>query len=553
MENGREPKMDGWQRALVPNSVRGADARTHLSNSPSGYDPRPRGRAMSSARTVSRAAAGVARVFYRLEVVGERPPAAGPLLLVANHPNSLLDTALVTLATGRPARFLAKSTLFDDVKVGWLVRASGAIPVYRQQDAGAAGEPGVGRAAGNAAMFRAAEGALGAGDAIALFPEGISHVNPSLAPLKTGAARLALGAARRLGAFPIVPVGITLDDRAVFRSTGLLVVGAPVAWDDLATRAVATGDADDLDLDHDLVRALTARIDDALHAVTAGYASWEDARLVAAAERVHAAAVEAARLGLPGAGGKTPLVAQIDPLPPLVAGARADDASVPADRLGRYHLGAALLVRAHAAEGAAGDDARAAVADLARALRGHERLLGVLRLTPGDLAVPTDLGTAFGWARRRAYLAILAGLAAVGAAIGWVPYRLTGVIAARMAGPDERDVLATAKVLVGGVCFLVWTVLLAVVAGVVVAWWAGVLVLLLVPPLLVLTLVASEGWQFAWRDARRFLVLRRRRDRAADLRTQQAALARLVERVVARLDELRADQALNSRTVSPSA
>jgi 1-acyl-sn-glycerol-3-phosphate acyltransferase len=184
---------------------------------------------------VARFGAFVARTYYRLQVEGARPPAAGPLLVVANHPNSLLDPALVTLAVGRPARFLAKAPLFTDRNVGWLVRASGAIPVHRRQD-------GDGAAGANDDTFRAAEAALAAGDAIALFPEGISHDSPGLAPLKTGAARLALQTAARLGgAFPLVPVGITLDDRAIFRSAGLLVVGAPVAWDDLARAEIAAG------------------------------------------------------------------------------------------------------------------------------------------------------------------------------------------------------------------------------------------------------------------------------------------------------------------------
>ncbi len=62
-----------------------------------------------------------ARTFYRLEVAGERVPGAGPALLVANRPNSLLDPALVSAAAGRPVRFLAKAPLFADARVGWLV------------------------------------------------------------------------------------------------------------------------------------------------------------------------------------------------------------------------------------------------------------------------------------------------------------------------------------------------------------------------------------------------------------------------------------------------
>lgn len=74
------------------------------------------------------------RFFYRFEVKGPAPPRTGPLLLLANHPNSLVDPALVTAAARRPVRFLAKAPLFTHPLVGWLVRGSGAIPVYRRSD-----------------------------------------------------------------------------------------------------------------------------------------------------------------------------------------------------------------------------------------------------------------------------------------------------------------------------------------------------------------------------------------------------------------------------------
>ncbi|MBV9880841.1 MAG: 1-acyl-sn-glycerol-3-phosphate acyltransferase [Gemmatirosa sp.] len=449
---------------------------------------------------VGRLAGLAARLFYRLEVAGERAPATGPLLVVANHPNSLLDPALVTLAVGRSARFLAKATLFPDPKVGWLVRASGAIPVHRRQDGEA--PPG-----GNDDTFRAAEAALLDGDAIALFPEGISHARPALAPLKTGVARLALQtAARHGGAFPLVPVGITLDDRAIFRSAGLLVVGAPVAWDDLGAEAARAGERA---TEPARVHELMGRIGRALAEVTVSFASWEDARLVALAEEVHGASATpagAARLERHRLGAS------------LLARLRADDASPDA-------LADTLAVR---------DD----VARLAEDLRRHRRLLGALRLAPADLAAPTDVGTAVGWAFRRVHLLLLGALAAAGTALGWVPYRVTGRVAPTMSGAEEVDVRATAKVLVGAACFLVWTLLLAAVAGAIAGWWAALAVLVGVPPLLVLALVTGEGWRDAWRDARRFLTLRRRASRVAELRARQQELARRVEAVVARLESL---------------
>jgi 1-acyl-sn-glycerol-3-phosphate acyltransferase len=459
-----------------------------------------------------------ATLFYRLERADasegapagalRTAPVAGPLLVVANHPNSLLDPALVTVAVGRPARFLAKAPLFDDPKVGWLVRASGAIPVHRAQDAAAEGAAGEDRRAANADTFRAAETALAAGDAIALFPEGISHARPALQPLKTGAARLALGAAARLGrAFPVVPVGITLDDRAIFRSPGLLATGAPLAWDDLAAAAIAEAAAGREPARPDLVHALTARIGAALGTVTASYASWEDARLVALAEAVHAA----------------------------VDGGDAERATA---RLARRRLGADLLARARAAEGTDGEAARAALDALARDLRAHARLLGALRLAPADLAVRTDLGH-----RARVDAAPRAPAAARRPRRGGDARRLGAVPAHRArggrlprcggVGRARHGEGAGGRGAVRGVDARPGAgrgARAALVGGAARARRRAA-----APRL---ALVTGEGWRAAWRDARRFLVLRGRPARIAELRARQAALAERVGRLAERLQAL---------------
>ena len=111
---------------------------------------------------LSKAAVGI---FYRFEAVGPEPPRAGPLVVFANHPNSLLDPALVVGAAGRPIRFLAKSTLFTDSRVGWLVRASGAIPVHRRQDDSQAADR-------NVDMFEAVFRELGQGGGGGDLPRG---------------------------------------------------------------------------------------------------------------------------------------------------------------------------------------------------------------------------------------------------------------------------------------------------------------------------------------------------------------------------------------------
>lgn len=81
-------------------------------------------------------ASAAIRTFYRVERTGEPLP-GGSLLLVANHPNTLVDPAVIQTTAGRHVRFLAKSTLFRGAPLGVLIRGSGAIPVYRHVDRGA--------------------------------------------------------------------------------------------------------------------------------------------------------------------------------------------------------------------------------------------------------------------------------------------------------------------------------------------------------------------------------------------------------------------------------
>ncbi|HEX2190117.1 MAG TPA: lysophospholipid acyltransferase family protein, partial [Longimicrobiaceae bacterium] len=402
---------------------------------------------------------------------GERVPAGGPALLVANHPNSLLDPAMVVAVAGRPVRFLAKAPLSDDPAVGWLVRGAGAIPVYRQQD-----DPA--RMTANEDTFRAAHAALAGGDALGIFPEGLSHTAPSLAPLKTGAARIALGAARLAGgSFPVVPVGLVFRRKERFRSEALAVVGDPVPWDDLAGAGPE---------DQAAVRELTRRIDEALRDVTVNVERWEDAPLVETAEEVFAA-----EHGLAG-----------DPL----------------ERVERQAEAAVILARVRR-------DDHAAWRDLAREVARHARVLRALGLRPADLHRDLRVGTAAGWlARRLAFFLLGVPLAAAGAAVYHLPYRLTGVLEER--ARKEQDVRATFKLLVGAVAHLAWTLLLAGAAGLALGWWWGMAALLLLPPLGLLTVAVRNRWDGALEDARRYLLLRRRRgDLLPELRARQRGIA----------------------------
>ena len=413
-------------------------------------------------------------MYYRIRYGGDPVPQGGPVLLVANHPNSLLDPMLVAAAAGRRVRFLAKAPLWDDGKTAWLVRGAAAIPVYRRADDPAQMDR-------NEDAFRAVHAALAGGAAVGIFPEGLSHSEPALAPLKTGAARIALGAATLAGgSFPVIPVGLVFRRKDVFRSEALVLRGAPVAWSDLAGRG--PGDAA-------AVRELTDRLARALRQVTLNLDAWQDRPLVECAVRVW----EAER----GPG---------------------DTAQAPEGRVARLEVTTRILAEARRSED------REALA-LAASLETHRRRLERLRVRPADVSADVGVPRALFWAVRRVHLALplAAALGLAGMIAFYPPYRATGFIVDRIRlREDERS---TWKLLVGSGVYAAWLALVTALATLAVSWRAGVLALAGLPAIGMVGLAVRERWRGSWADARRFFLLRWRRSLVASLQHEQAALA----------------------------
>lgn len=411
------------------------------------------------------------RVYYRLTLAGESVPATGPLLLVANHPNSLLDPMLVVAAARRPVRFLAKAPLFDDPKVGWLMRAVGAIPVYRRAD-----DPSL--MDKNVDAFRAVHAALAQGDAVGIFPEGVSHSAPALAPLKTGAARIALGAAKLTDqVFPVMPIGLVHRDKDAFRSEAQVLIGRPVAWEDLRGRGPQ---------DQDAVRTLTERIAAGLRTVTVNLDTWADRPLVECAAEIWDAEW--------GADPAAPArIGRLETITDTLRAIRFD----PASRWGG-------LVHE--------------VADYARRLRR-------LRLTPRDLDADVRLSAGLRWSIRRAHLLTLPALltALAGLLLFWIPYQATGRIATLFRpDPDQR---ASYKLMIGIPVYTLWVAALAVAVAVTVHPLLGAGTLVLTPAIGMVGLVLRERWRGAWSDARRFFLLRSRQPLVRALRERRRYLA----------------------------
>jgi putative phosphoserine phosphatase/1-acylglycerol-3-phosphate O-acyltransferase len=147
--------------------------------------------------------------FARFEISGrEHLPRRGPAIVVANH-RSYFDTVAVAVTVagaGRTVRFLGKKEVFDAPVIGELATALGGIRVDR--------------GSGSGAPLRAAERALGAGDVVALMPQGtIPRGQAFFDPVlhgRPGAARLAAAT----GA-PVVPLGIWGTERVWPRSARL--------------------------------------------------------------------------------------------------------------------------------------------------------------------------------------------------------------------------------------------------------------------------------------------------------------------------------------------
>ena len=438
-------------------------------------DPGRRAKLDRVARAVARVSL---RVFYReLEVVGrERVPASGPLVVVANHGNSLIDPAVLVAVLPRMPRFLAKHTLWKNPAVRPLLELAGSLPVRRAQDGG-------GDAARNAETFARCYEELARGGCVAIFPEGITYHEPRLQPVKTGAARIALGAEAASGPLGvrILPVGLEFEEKTRFRSRALAVIGEPI--DPAPELALAGRD------EAGAVRALTERVRDALEGVTVNCASWREAELVARAADL----VTGGPRALPGL-------------------------SPQAERFTLRRAVAAAYERL-----AERDPARARAA--ARLVERYDAQLARHALRDDQVAASYPWrAVAAHLLDRLPLLAVQVPAALLGAALHAVP-----ALAARVVGrfvARHPELPATYKLLVGLFGFPLWWLALGVGTGFAVGPLAGIVAALAAPPLGFVALRFREEYGRLLHEARAWLALRLRPERARELRALRRAARR---------------------------
>ena len=140
--------------------------------------------------------------FAKIEIEGgEHLPLDGSYVLAPNH-YSEFDPLILAVATwrlGRAPRFMAKESLFRVPVLGWLLRATGMVPVARASTAAAAKQT----LAQSTALVADRRGVI-------VYPEGSLTRDPDMWPMrgKTGAVRLALAASTPIPVIPVATWGV---------------------------------------------------------------------------------------------------------------------------------------------------------------------------------------------------------------------------------------------------------------------------------------------------------------------------------------------------------
>jgi 1-acyl-sn-glycerol-3-phosphate acyltransferase len=371
--------------------------------------------------------------FQRIEVTGlEHVPLDTPVIFVLNHPNALVDPVFLLCLAPRRVSFLAKAPLFRMPVIGYLVKALDSLPVYRRQDEGQ-------EVTKNEETFVAARKLLARGGTIGICPEGVSHDEPGLRPIKTGAARIALAAAStgEVKDLKIVPAGLYYTSKTRFRSSALLYFGTPISVTPVKLEP-------DGSPPRDAVRRLSNEIEQALRAVILDARHEEALQTIARAERIFSA-----------------------------EGQNGDNDSLRDElRLQQRFVKAYAILEGQQPE---------RLRRLEQRMIRFEEELNQAGVDAEELSPPSSTWSVFTSIIKRSLLFLLMlGPAAVGTVAHYPAYRLGGFLATAFSR-DSEDVISTIKIISAMLLFPLTWLVLAVLSYSLFGWWAAVLVLLIIP------------------------------------------------------------------------
>jgi len=148
----------------------------------------------------------------------------GPMIIIANHPNTLLDAWIIGQVSKEKIFFMTKGTFFNTGLKKWFLRGLGLIPINRATESKTKG-------VSNVDSFETCYRVLEEGKILVVFPEGNSFIERQLRQLKSGTARIALEIQKRgktAKPIKIVPIGLIYSEADKFRSSVLVNVGKSI-------------------------------------------------------------------------------------------------------------------------------------------------------------------------------------------------------------------------------------------------------------------------------------------------------------------------------------
>lgn len=377
--------------------------------------------------------------FQRIEVTGlEHVPRDTPVIFVLNHPNALVDPVFLLCLAPREVSFLAKAPLFRMPVIGYFVKALDSLPVYRRQDEGQ-------DVTKNEETFVAARKLLARGGTIGICPEGVSHDEPGLRPIKTGAARISLAAvsAAEVSDLKIVPAGLYYTSKTSFRSDALLYFGNPINVEPVALEPDGTPP-------REAVRELSSQIEKALREVILDAKHEEELQTTARAERIFSSAADN-ELG----DGDEPADSLRDEL-----------------RLQQRFIKAYSVVQARQPE---------RLRKLELRMRRFEEELNQAGVDPDELSPPgSTMGVFRSIIRRSILFLLMLGPALLGTFAHYPAYKLGGYLAKRISR-DSDDVTSTVKIISAMLLFPLTWIVIAVLSYLAFGWIAAVLALVVIP------------------------------------------------------------------------
>lgn len=172
--------------------------------------------------------------FKRIVVTGKKNLLdQGPLIIVANHPNTMMDPLIIASLMKQQIGFVANAGLFKNPFLGRFLNHFNVIPIFRKKDIAKGEKPN------NKYAFSKCHEYLDTKASILIFPEGSSYYELKLREIKTGTARIALSYESVQGLednLKILPIALDYSDAIQFRSMVVVTIDEPISVENYKKR-----------------------------------------------------------------------------------------------------------------------------------------------------------------------------------------------------------------------------------------------------------------------------------------------------------------------------